>query len=101
MFDLLKKGPLHELYNVIFYTVLDWADCGWLGGAVNSSKNPKQLVTGFTIHRLTGRKDVTKMLQKINSAASYSNIIQQNKIWANMAVSSKPVTKNLKIQKMV
>ena len=40
------------------------------------------------------------MLNKTNYAASFSDIIQQNKIWANMAVSRKPATKNLKVQRM-
>ena len=35
------------------------------------------------------------MLHKMNSIASYSDIIQQNKIWADMRVSWKGVTKNL------
>ena len=35
------------------------------------------------------------MLQKMNSIASDSDIIQQNKILENMAVSRKAVTKNL------
>ena len=69
MFDLLEKGPLQELFNVIFYTVFVYGRS--YGGAVNSSKTPKQLVTGLTIHRLTFRKDVTKMLYEMNSAASY------------------------------
>ena len=42
-----------------------------------------------------------QILHKMNYAATYSDIIQQNKIWANMAVSRKVVKKNLKIQGMV
>ena len=42
-----------------------------------------------------------QILHKMNYAATYSDIIQQNKIWANMAVSRKEVKKNLKIQRMV
>ena len=61
-----------------------------------------QLVTSLTIHRLTGQKDVMQMLHKMDSTASYHlDIIQENKIWANIAVSRKAVTKNLKIQRMV
>ena len=41
------------------------------------------------------------MLHKMKYTASYSDIVQQNKIWANMAVSWKTVKKNLKIQRMV
>ena len=41
------------------------------------------------------------MLHKRNYTASYSDIVQQNKIWANMAVSQKAVKKNLKIQRIV
>ena len=41
------------------------------------------------------------MLHKMNYAASYSDIVQQNKIWANVALSREAVKKNLKIQKMV
>ena len=50
-------------------------------------KNPKQLLTGLAMHRLTGRKDVIQMLHKMNSTAFCSDIIQQNKIWADIAVS--------------
>ena len=35
------------------------------------------------------------MLNKMKCTASYSDIIQRNKIWAGMAVSSKAATKNL------
>ena len=41
------------------------------------------------------------MLHKMNYTASYSDIAEQNEIWANMAVSRKEVKKNLKIQRMV
>ena len=37
----------------------------------------------------------------MNYTVSYSDIVQQNKIWATMAVSRKTVKKNLKIQRMV
>ena len=37
----------------------------------------------------------------MNYTAPNSDIVQQNKIWANMAVSRKAVKKNLKIQRMV
>ena len=67
-----------------------------MGGNVNSSKDPKQLVTGLTIHRLTGRKDVIQMLHKMSSTASYLNVIQENRILTNIAVSRKAVTKNIK-----
>ena len=58
-------------------------------------------MAGLTINGLTGRKNVIKMLHKMNSTASYSDIILQNKILSNMEVSRKAVVKNLKIQKMV
>ena len=41
------------------------------------------------------------MLHKMNYTASSSDTVQQNKIWANMAVSQKAAKKNLKIQRMV
>ena len=41
------------------------------------------------------------MLHKMNYTACYSDIVQQNKIWANMAVSRKATKKNVKIQRMV
>ena len=67
-----------------------------------TGNNLNQLVTSLTIHRLTGQKDVMQMLHKMDSTASYYlDIIQENKIWANIAVSRKAVTKNLKIQRMV
>ena len=42
-----------------------------------------------------------QILHKMNYAATYSDIIQQNKIWANMAVSRKALKKNLKVQRIV
>ena len=56
----------------------------WIGGAFNSSKNPKQLFTGHIIHCLTGRKYFLQMLHKVNSTASYSYIIQPKKLWLNI-----------------
>ena len=42
------------------------------------------------------------MLHKANSTGSYSDIIQQGKIWASMmTVSRKALAKNSKIQRMV
>ena len=96
---LLKKEPLQEPYSVIFYTGNEETESKQLATKIWSMANndlwpinSKQLVTGLTIHRLTGRKDGIQMFKKMNSTASYSHIIQQNKTWANVAVSWKAVT---------
>ena len=112
MFDLLEKGHLQELYNVNFYSIKGtlklnhagyaeieskhlatkvWSICNDWEALLFPRKYSRQLVTGFTIHRLTALKDVIQTLHKMNC----TDITQQNKIWADVAVSQKAVTKNL------
>ena len=104
MFDLLEKGHLQELYNVNFYSIKGtfklnhagyaeieskhlatkvWSICNDWEALLFPRKYSRQLVTGFTIHRLTALKDVIQTLHKMNC----TDITQQNKIWADVAVS--------------
>ena len=48
----------------------------------------KQLVTGAVIHRLTGRKDVVKILNKFNNSVSYDDVLKQNETWSRMVQQS-------------
>ena len=44
------------------------------GNLLTPGRNRKQLITGFKIHCLTGRKDVIQMLHKLNVCSSYNDI---------------------------
>ena len=113
---MLDKGPLPELYNAIYYTVNGnfklnkygyaetpssnlatklWAmACDW-ENLLSKEKSAKQLITGLTVHRLTGRKDVIQMLHKLNTCASYNDIRLQNKSWARMVSASKRISNHM------
>ena len=45
-----------------------------------------QLGSYWTYHTPSNWSNITQMLHKMNYTTSYSDVIQQNKIWANMAV---------------
>ena len=84
---MLGRGPLPETNNVIHYLVKGhlkfhqygfaqtlssdfgtkiWAmACDW-ENLLTPGRNGKQLITGLTIHHLTGRKDVIQILHKQN-----------------------------------
>ena len=91
--EMLDKGPLPEIYNTIFHSVHGkyvankygyaktessqlstkiWSmACSW-EALLKKEKNTRPLLTGLTIHRLTGRKEVVQMLNKLNSCSLYN-----------------------------
>ena len=73
----------------IWAMAFDWENL------LTPGRNGKQLITGLTIHRLTGRKDVIQMLHKLNVCSWYNNIRLQNKSWATMVVSRKRISKSM------
>ena len=50
--------------------------------SVTPNRNGKQLITDLIIHLLTGRKNVIRMLHKLNVYLSYNDVRLQNKSWA-------------------
>ena len=113
----LDRGPLKELYNVIYATIDDnfkvneygyaktpsnqvatkvWSLASdWEALVVPKNKSGKQIVSGLTLHRLTGRKDVVIMMNKLGNFISYNDIRAQNQAWAKMVSSSVTVSKQL------
>ena len=72
-----------------------WAMAFDWGNLLTPGRNRKQLITGFKIHCLTGRKDVIQMLHKLNVCSSYNDIRLQNKSWARMVASRNRISKHM------
>lgn len=93
LLDLLDKGAIKELYNVI-YAMLDkklkldaeeyaitsqqvaikiWSMPSDWESLLTKSYTAKQIVTGTTLHRMTGRKEATKTLHNMNNCISYDD----------------------------
>jgi len=94
LIDRLDRGPLKELYNVIYATIDDnfkvneygyaktrsnqvatkvWSLASdWEALVVPKNKSGKQIVSGLTLHRMTGRKDVAIMMNKLGNCISYN-----------------------------
>ena len=66
-----------------------------LGSFIEKRKNAKHLLTGLTSHKLTGRKEVVQMLNKLNSCSSCNEIGLQNRSWACMVPYSKHMTNHM------
>ena len=52
-------------------------------------QSPKQVITGLTLHRMTGSKDVVRMMSKMG------NIRTKNQAWARMVSSNTCISTNL------
>ena len=106
---MLDRGPLQNLYNVIYYNMHDFTKQNEYGYAVTSSHTtairiwplasdweclitrepfPKQAVLGLVIHRMTGSKEVVNMLHKFNHIISSQDIRSHNLAWS-IIVSSR------------
>ena len=113
----LEKGPMTDLYNVIYLTVKDNCQLNKHGYATTISKNlatkiwslaydwealvtgqpnAKQVLMGMTIHRITGSKEVANYLNKGNHAISYNDIRMQNKAWEKMVMSGINIKSDIK-----
>ena len=49
---------------------------------MSRERTPKQIVSTMTMHRITGSKEITTMLHKMNHAISYRDFLDQNKALA-------------------
>ena len=108
LIENLNKGPLPDLYNVIYLTIKDTCSLNENGYAVTTSKNlsskiwstaygwealitgqknPKQVLMGMTIHRITAGKEVANYLHPANHIISYYDIRMQNLAWENIMSS--------------
>ena len=97
-------GPL-KVYNIIYATVHVTFKVNDQGYAITKSKSlatkiwslttdwhalfsklksPKQVILGMTSHRITGRKEITMMLHKMNNSISYQDVLRQNTAWDQM-----------------
>ena len=100
--DEICRGPLKDLYNVIYLTIKDGCqinDFGYAGtdsrtlatkiwslafdwqSLITRRENAKQLMTGLIIHRISGSKLLIKYLKRLNHSAPYKDIILQNQAW--------------------
>ena len=100
-----NDGPIPELYNAIFATIRPFTKTNEHGYAETSSQrlatkiwataydwenlltnknNVKQIITGSLVHRLTGRKDVVKLLNQTNNSITYDDLLEQNMFWFQM-----------------
>ena len=113
----LDSGPLPDLYNIIYATIDPnfkinkygysvtrsdqmatkvWSVASdWEALLTQGKKSPKQVVTGLTLHRMTGSKSVVTMMNKMGNCLSYNDIRVQNQAWARMVSSKTSVARNL------
>ena len=113
----LDSGPLPDLYNIIYATIDPnfkinnygysvtrsdqmatkvWSVASdWEALLTQGKKSPKQVVTGLTLHRMTGSKSVVTMMNKMGNCLSYNDIRVQNQAWARMVSSNTSVARNL------
>ena len=104
MDTVLDEGKLKDLYNVVCATInpnFTLTDNGyavtesqqlatkilslasdWPAFIVSRERTPKQIVSTMTLHRITGSKEITMMLHKMNRAISYRDVLDRNKAWA-------------------
>eukprot|EP00794_Sanderia_malayensis_P017234 gene17234-18955_t len=105
--EKLDSGPIRELYNLIYATINPnfkinsqgyaetrselmatkvWSiSSDWEALLVPKKKCAKQVLTGLTLHRITGSKEAVVMMNKMGNCISYHDIRLQNKAWAAMA----------------
>ena len=101
---MLDRGPLKEIYNVIYASINLAYKVNENGYAITRSgpvatkiwsvgsdwvflltkeRTAKQAVAGLTVHRLTSSKEVLS-IYKLNNTSSYSTVRLQNIAWARM-----------------
>ena len=104
--EMIDDGPLPELYNAMYATLFPSFKCNEYGYAetesdkvatkiwslasdweslITGAKNGKQIITGSVIGRLTGRKDVLVMLNKLGHSIPYDSYRIQTKHWSEIA----------------
>ena len=63
---------------------------------LKKKKNVKRLLPGLKIHRLSRRKEVLQMLDKLNPGSSNNEIGLQNKSWACMVAFSMRISNHIR-----
>ena len=115
-----KRGPIKDLYNIIYMTLYDVLKVNEHGYAITNSKNigtkiwsmandwealilrgshyrnPKQVLMGINIYGLTRSKQLINYLNKSNVCISYKDITTQNKYWEEMVKNGESCTTILK-----
>ena len=113
----INSGPLPDLYNIIYATIDPtfkineygyaatrsnpiatkvWSVAAdWEALVTQGRQSPKQVITGLTLHRMTGSKDIVRMMKKMGNCLSYNDIRIQNQAWARMMSSNTCISTNL------
>ena len=111
LIDMLDRGPMQELYNVIYASIYTseyqlnesayavtssnnmatkiWSLASDWESLITKENLTKQLILGQTVHRITASKETIKNLHRLGHTASYNDILKLNKQWSKM-VSSTP-----------
>lgn len=111
--DMLDRGPMQELYNVIYASIYNsdyklnesgyavtisnniatkiWSVASDWQSLITKEKSAKQIILGQTIHRTTASKETIRNLHRLGHTSSYNDILQQNKQWSRM-ISSTPAS---------
>lgn len=106
MINEFEKGPVPELYNVIYASMYSSSfKINDKGYAITNSENistkiwsiasdwqtmitrketPKHAMLGLTIHRLTGSKEVVMNLNKFGHSISYNKVREYNDKWSKV-----------------
>ena len=113
--EMLEKGPLSILYNVIYlsmyqrckyneygYAITDspnisnkiWSIASDWSSLITGLRSPKQIIVGTNIHRLTASKEVVSILHKAGHSISYNDIRLLNDCWSKLG-STKEVYNGL------
>ena len=114
LIEMLDRGPLKEIYNVIYASINPAYKVNEYGYAITRSRpvatkiwsmasdweslltkerTVKQAVAGMTVHRLTSSKEVLSILHKLNNTISYSDVRLQNIAWARMVSADRRKSK--------
>ena len=116
--NIEQYKPQRELYNIIYSTIHGtfkenengyaitlseilstkiWSlACDW-ESLITRKMTPKQIVTGLTVHRLTGNKEVVSSLHKLNHCISYNDVRKYNNEWTKNNGTPTPKTLHMGI----
>ena len=102
-----NKGPMPELYNIIYATMYPnlklnkegyattqssniankiWSVASDWYSLITRQKNAKQAMLGLTIHRLTGSKEAATHLHSLGHSISYNEIRKYNDAWSSAQI---------------
>ncbi|XP_057316865.1 uncharacterized protein LOC130657893 [Hydractinia symbiolongicarpus] len=102
-----NKGPMPELYNIIYATMYPnfktndegyaitqssniankiWSIASDWQSLITRQKNVKQAMLGLTIHRLTGSKEAAAHLHNLGHSISYNEIKKYNDAWSSAQI---------------